>query len=84
MTSTSGPAFGQLAQIIEDKLGIPRGSVKPDTRLKDLEIDSLSLLEVVLDVEEEFGSQIATDDLNATGTAEEFHQFVLTALSNQA
>jgi acyl carrier protein len=52
MTSTSGPAFGQLAQIIEDKLGIPRGSVRPDTRLKDLEIDSLSLIEVVLDVEE--------------------------------
>jgi acyl carrier protein len=80
MTNTLQPTFEQLAVIIEEKLRIPREQVQPETVLKDIEIDSIAIIEVMLAAEKQFGASIPMDDVNTDGTAEELYQFVLAAV----
>lgn len=81
MSETSQPTFERLAQIIEDKLKIPADQVKPETVLKDIEIDSIAIIEVTLAAEKQFGVSIPTEDVNVEGTAEDLYQLVLAAVS---
>lgn len=81
MSSTSQPTFEQLALIIAEKLGIPRQRIRPETVLKNFEVDSLAILEVALAAEEQFGAEIPTDELNSDGTAEDLYHLVLAAVN---
>jgi acyl carrier protein len=47
---------------------LPGGSLTPQTRLADLAADSLDLVELVLDLEEEFGVSFAQADLRTVHT----------------
>jgi acyl carrier protein len=81
MSTTSEPTFEQLVLIIEEKLGVPRDSVTPDTALRDIEVDSLALIEVALVAEEKFGAEIPTDELSSNGTVQDLYEIVLTAVT---
>ena len=55
----------KVKEIIEEKLNIDGSEVTLETRFKeDLEVDSLDLFELVMALEEEFGTEIPTEDLN--------------------
>ncbi|HUY52414.1 MAG TPA: phosphopantetheine-binding protein [Streptosporangiaceae bacterium] len=82
MSTVSEPTFEQLALIIEEKIGVPRDRVRPGTRLKDIEIDSLALIEVALVAEEEFGAEIPTDLINLDGTVQGLYELVLTVVNS--
>ncbi|HEX8006053.1 MAG TPA: acyl carrier protein [Trebonia sp.] len=80
MSNSPQPSFEQFALIIEDKLKIPREQVQPETVLKDVEIDSISVIEVMLAAEKQFGAPIPMDDVDVDGTAEDLYQLVVAAV----
>lgn len=54
----------QIKAIIEDKLGLEDVVITNETSFKDdLDIDSLDLFELVMAFEEEFGTEIPSEDL---------------------
>ena len=53
----------KLRTIIADQLGIDESTVSEDTTLEDLGADSLALVELVMNVEEEFDMQIEDEDM---------------------
>jgi len=79
MKTVSEPTFEQLAMIIEEKIGIPRDRVTPDTVLEDIEVDSIALIEVALVAEEKFGAEVPTDDLSSASTVQDLYELVVTA-----
>ena len=58
-------ASAQLIQSIkkhyEDTLGISSSDIRADTRFSDLEADSLDTVEMVMELEEEFGINFSDD-----------------------
>jgi acyl carrier protein len=78
--TTLQPSFEQLALIIEDKLKIPRDQVQPETVLKDVEIDSIAIIEVMLAAEKQFGASIPMEDVTVDGTAEDLYQLIAAAV----
>lgn len=80
MGLVSEPTFAQFAMIMAEKIGIPLEDVTPDTTLKEIEVDSLALIEVALAAEENFGGEIPTDDLSSAITVQDLYEFVATAI----
>ena len=54
----------KLKEIIADQLNVDAATITPESRFKeDLEADSLDLFEMVMALEEEFGIEIPSEDL---------------------
>ena len=59
----------KIKEIIEEKLNLESAEITADTRFKeDLEVDSLDLFELVMALEEEFGVEIPSEDLDKITT----------------
>lgn len=59
----------KVKEIIEEKLNLDGVDITAETRFKeDLEVDSLDLFELVMALEEEFGTEIPTDELETLTT----------------
>jgi acyl carrier protein len=80
MGLASDPTFAQFAMIIAEKIAIPLERVTPDTSLKEIEVDSLALIEVALVAEESFGGEVPTDDLNSAITVQDLYELVVAAI----
>ncbi|MBV9446019.1 MAG: hypothetical protein JO345_09010 [Streptosporangiaceae bacterium] len=80
MTNTLQPTFEQLAVIMEDKLQVPRDRITPETALKDIEIDSLAMIEIMLAAEKQFDVEIPMEDIDTDGNVEDLFQIVLAAV----
>jgi acyl carrier protein len=80
MDNTLQLTFEQFAVIISEKLRIPREQVQPETVLKDIEVDSLTIIEVMLAVESQSGASIPTEELSTDGTVEGLYQLVVDAV----
>jgi acyl carrier protein len=56
--------LAELAQIVNEIAGVPVGDVTPEkTFLDDLDVDSLSMVEIATAAEDKFGVRIPDDDL---------------------
>lgn len=59
----------KVKEIMEDKLGIDGADITPETSFKDdLGVDSLDLFELVMALEEEFGTEIPSEELESLTT----------------
>lgn len=59
----------KVKEIIEEKLNIDVADITAETRFKeDLDVDSLDLFELVMALEEEFGTEIPSEDLTGLTT----------------
>jgi acyl carrier protein len=65
-----------LAAIVEEVAGVPAADVQPDKEfVGDLDVDSLSMVEIVVAAEEKFGVRIPDDqvkNLKTVGDAVDF------------
>jgi len=53
-----------LATIVEEIAGVPAADVQPDKEfIADLDVDSLSMVEIVVAAEEKFGVRIPDDEV---------------------
>ena len=57
----------KIAEILKDKLDIENVTAQSDFK-KDLEIDSLDLFDLVMTLEETFGVEIPSEDLESIAT----------------
>jgi len=56
--------LAELAQIVNEIAGVPAADVTPEkTFLDDLDVDSLSMVEIATAAEDKFGIRIPDDDL---------------------
>ena len=61
----------KLKELIADQLNADAESITPETRFKeDLEADSLDLFELIMSMEEEFGVEIPSEELEGLLTVQ--------------
>lgn len=61
----------KLKELIADQLNADADSITPETRFKeDLEADSLDLFELIMSMEEEFGVEIPSEELEGLLTVQ--------------
>ncbi|GGK77301.1 acyl carrier protein [Streptomyces flaveus] len=82
MSTFTPPTFEILSQVLEEKFGVLREDIKPDTVLEDIELDSLALIEVALTLQKRLGFVIPTEDLNSGGTVSDLYELVNSAAGN--
>jgi acyl carrier protein len=66
-----------LAEIIDDVAGVPAGEVTPDKSfVDDLDIDSLSMVEIAVAAQDKFGVEIPDDELKNLKTVQDVIDYV--------
>jgi acyl carrier protein len=69
--------FEKLQEIIADQLGIDAADVHAESSFKDdLSADSLDLFEMVMSMEEEFGVEIPSEDLEKIQTVQDIIDYL--------
>lgn len=64
MATTTPEIQNELAQIVEEIAGVSASSVEWDKEfINDLDVDSLSMVEIVVAAEEKFGVRIPDDEV---------------------
>lgn len=58
--------YEQLKQILASKFQINPDHIAPDSRLSELELDSLDIVELALVMEKEMGAKVSDDELIET------------------
>ncbi|MGH3473059.1 MAG: acyl carrier protein [Nocardioidaceae bacterium] len=76
MASTEEIRAG-LADIVNEVAGIPADDVQPDKSFTDdLDVDSLSMVEIVVAAEEQFGVKIPDDEVKNLQTVGDAVRFI--------
>ncbi|MEW2356807.1 MULTISPECIES: acyl carrier protein [Thermomonosporaceae] len=66
-----------LAEIIDDIVGIDKSEVTPEKNfIDDLDIDSLSMVEIAVAAQDKFGVEIPDDELRNLKTVKDVINFV--------
>ena len=61
---TNEEILGVLAEIVNEVAGVETGEITPDKSfVDDLDIDSLSMVEIAVQVEDRFGVKVPDDEL---------------------
>lgn len=72
-----GTTFDRIKAIIIELLGVDPAKVTPEARFReDLEADSLDLVELIMQFEEEFGGEISDEDAQKIKTVGEAIAYV--------
>jgi len=67
----------KVIDIIVDKLGVERSEVTPEAVfVDDLGADSLDLVELIMAMEEEFGTEIADEEAEKLRTVQDVINFI--------
>ena len=69
--------FEKIKEIVADQLGIDAEDIKLESNFKeDLEADSLDLFELVMSLEEEYGVEIPSEDLEKILTVQDVVDYI--------
>jgi len=80
MALTQADVLAGLKEIVEEVAGIPAASIELDKNFSDdLEVDSLSMVEVVVASEERFGVKIPDDQVTELKTVGDAVDFIVKA-----
>lgn len=67
----------KIKEIVADQLGIDEEDIKLESNFKeDLEADSLDLFELVMALEEEYGVEISSEDLEKIATVNDIIEYL--------
>ncbi len=70
--------LGKIQEITADRLGVDESDVTPDASFReDLEADSLDLVELIMELEEQFGMEIPDEEAERITTVEEAVDYVV-------
>jgi acyl carrier protein len=77
MAMTEQEILTGLGEIIDEIAGVPADEVTPDkTFVDDLDIDSLSMVEIAVAAQDKFGVEIPDDELKNLKTVQDVVVFV--------
>lgn len=68
-----------LAEIVSTVVGAPQAAVIPQARFTELEVDSLSMIEIMLAIEDAFGVRVPDGDLGALVTVQDAVDYIVRA-----
>jgi len=75
--STTTDIRAELAEIVEEVAGVPADDVQSDKQfVADLDVDSLSMVEIVVAAEEKFGVRIPDDEVKNLKTVGDAVSFI--------
>ncbi len=67
----------RIREIAADRLGVDEGEVTPEASFReDLEADSLDLVELIMELEEQFGMEIPDEEAERITTVDEAVNYV--------
>ena len=67
----------KMKAMIAEQLGVDAATITPETNFKDdLGADSLDLFELIMSMEEEFGVEIPTEDLEKMATVKDVMDYL--------
>jgi acyl carrier protein len=70
--------LGKIQESTADRLGVDEGDVTSDASFReDLEADSLDLVELIMELEEQFGMEIPDEEAEKITTVEEAVDYVM-------
>ncbi|HUC56948.1 MAG TPA: acyl carrier protein [Streptosporangiaceae bacterium] len=77
MAMTQKEILSGLSEIIDEIAGVPADEVTPDkTFVDDLDIDSLSMVEIAVAAQDKFGVEIPDDQLKDLKTVQDVIDYV--------
>jgi acyl carrier protein len=77
MAMTDAEILEGLSEIIDEIAGVPADEVTPDkTFVDDLDIDSLSMVEIAVAAQDKFGVEIPDDQLKDLKTVQDVISYV--------
>ncbi|MGI9005705.1 MAG: acyl carrier protein [Streptosporangiaceae bacterium] len=77
MAMTQQEILAGLSEIIDEIAGVPADEVTPDkTFVDDLDIDSLSMVEIAVAAQDKFGVEIPDDQLKDLKTVQDVISYV--------
>jgi acyl carrier protein len=77
MDMTDAEILTGLGEIIDEVAGVPADQVTPDkTFVDDLDIDSLSMVEIAVAAQDKFGVEIPDDQLKDLKTVQDVMDYV--------
>ncbi|CAB4672737.1 MAG: acyl carrier protein [Actinobacteria bacterium] len=80
MSLTQEAVLAGIKEIVEEVAGIPAASIEMDKNFTDdLDVDSLSMVEVVVAAEERFGVKIPDDKVQDLVTVGDAVNFIVSA-----
>jgi acyl carrier protein len=72
--------YERLVRLLVANFGFETDEVAPGDTFSNLELDSLALVELALTVQEEFGVDLADDDLGSENTLEQAAEVIASRL----
>jgi acyl carrier protein len=78
-TMTQQGVVAGLAEIVASVAGTPAEAVTPQASFADLEVDSLSMIEITLAIEERFGVHISDEDAEHLSTVQDAVDYIVGA-----
>ena len=73
--------FDSIAKIISERTGNDISTIKPESRIIDLGIDSLDTVELLMNLEDEIGMEIDLDE--KVDTIDDLDKFIQKKVTNQ-
>ena len=74
---SENPPADRIKKIIVEQLGVNEDQVKPEAKfIEDLGADSLDIVELVMALEEEFGTEIPDEDAEKLLTVGDVTKFI--------
>ncbi len=78
MALSQAEVLAGIKEIVEEVAGIPAASIEMDKNFtNDLDVDSLSMVEVVVAAEERFGVKIPDDQVSELATVGDAVNFIV-------
>ncbi len=62
--------YAFMAEVLSEKYDVPREAISPEATLTELGLDSLTIVELLFDVEDEFGIEVPEDRVTFQTLAE--------------
>ena len=82
MAITEQEVLAGIKEIVEEVAGVPGSDIEMSKNFTDdLDVDSLSMVEVVVAAEERFGIKIPDDEVTKMATVGDAVNFIVTAAS---
>jgi acyl carrier protein len=66
----------KIKKILVEQLDVDEEAIKPETTIEELGADSLDLVEMIMNLEEEFGIQIEDDDMDDLKTVGDIIEYI--------